>query len=99
MKDKLIDYIKKEEQEIKDKQKHLNKIKELEALFPDLDYAIDRWKNFRLKSSAVNEMANEVAMCHSCGCCADAALLARPYLDVDGMKIYTEPETLFPGSI
>lgn len=65
----------------------------LRQSFPDLDYEIDRWKNLRYTSASVLSKAEKVAIRHSCGCCSDSPLLARPYVEV---RVPTDPEDMQP---
>jgi hypothetical protein len=65
--------------------------------FPDLREQVDRWKTVRLYSKAVNAIAVEAQIHHTCGCCADAPLVVRPYVRVDGECIYSDPPEIYIG--
>jgi hypothetical protein len=34
---------------------------------------------------------------HSCGCCEDAAVIASPYIIIEGMDVFSNPHQLFIG--
>jgi len=77
----------------------LHKIKELITQFPDLERYPDRWGNVRYGTTAVNAIAAEYEMNHSCGCCRDAALIIRPYIKLaNGQIVYSKPAEFFVGN-
>src|SRR5688572_8878005 len=59
--------------------------------YPDLKEKRDRWGKIRY-SANINHLCTDVHTHHSCGCCDDAVLYARPYLIDEGIYIYSEPE-------
>lgn len=92
---RIHEWMDKRKEESANLQKQIDTTNKLLELYPDLDYQIDRWKNFRYTSSAVTTTADKVYIHHSCGCCGDAALLARPYVEVsvadDTVKVFSNP--------
>jgi hypothetical protein len=75
----------------------LAKIERLKAEFPDLDTHTDRWKNVRYMSASANPMVNRVEFRYSCGCCNDSPLIAMPYIEFEGMRVYSNPHYLYVG--
>jgi hypothetical protein len=73
------------------------KIERLKAEFPDLDSRTDRWGKVRYMASSANAMVNKVEFRRSCGCCQDAALLAMPYVEFEGFRIYSNPHDIIVG--
>lgn len=69
----------------------LLKINGLLISYPDLESSCDRWNHERLFSKSVNPIVDRVDFNHSCGCCSDAPLYAYPYIEVDGIKIHSDP--------
>jgi hypothetical protein len=87
----------------------LNKIKELIKQFPDLTRYRDRWEHIYYGSATVNSIATEYEMEHSCGCCSEAALIIRPYIELNDnqliynknsikQRIYSKPAEFFIGN-
>jgi len=74
--------------EVTNLQQEILLYQQLKEQFPDLSYSIDRWRHFRLHSKCVDEIATDVDISHSCGCCNDSSLFARPYILVGGAKIF-----------
>lgn len=54
--------------------------KEMIQYFPDVHVPSDRWGAERYSSASVTEDASHVDIGHSCGCCPDSSIYARPYL-------------------
>ena len=82
-----------EAQEAKDAaEKRLALITKLRERFPDLSAVTDRWKCERFTSAQVNAVADHVDIRRSCGCCPDAVLLARPYVEVEGTQVFGQPD-------
>jgi hypothetical protein len=75
----------------------LAKIERLKAEFPDLDTHTDRWKNVRYMAVSANPRVHEVEFRRSCGCCSDSPLVAMPYLEFEGLRIYSNPHYVFVG--
>lgn len=73
------------------------KIKKIRENFPDLEIKTNRWGNDWLASAQVNNLADNVDLIHSCGCCEDAVLYAMPYIIVDETKIYSDPSQISIG--
>lgn len=84
---------------IKKFEKELSELKRAKDLFLDIEIERDRWSTERLSSESVNEKADRVYFHHSCGCCADSPLLARPYIKVDGINIYSKPASFYIGHL
>lgn len=82
-------WLKEKINEVAKLQKEIETYQELKIQFPDLSYSIDRWKHFRLHSKCVDEIATDVDIRHSCGCCSDSPLFARPYIIVGGVQIFS----------
>jgi len=76
---------------IKEIERELFELKKVKRLVANAEIDKDRWGNERFYSVSVNDKADSVDFHHSCGCCPGAALYARPYLKVEGTKIYTDP--------
>jgi len=79
------------EKEISDKSRELLLIRTQLVKYQDLGYEVDRWRNTRLSSSCVNSVADQVDICHSCGCCEDATLLVMPFVQEGEQKVYSKP--------
>ena len=61
------------------------------SLFPNADIHVDRWSNQRIVadlSTYKHRDQIKLELPHSCGCCPDAALLARFYLEVHDLRVY-----------
>lgn len=93
----ILSWIETREKEIKEQNKQIEVLKKIQKLIPDLTYTIDRWKKFRLHSPTVNAKAESVDIRHSCGCCGDSPLLARPFIIVEDEQIFTVPESFSVG--
>ena len=78
-------------EKVEQEREKLQKREILLKMFPDLEETSDRWGNKRLFTKEANAVADEVDIHHSCGCCEDAGLLARPYKMVGGMKVFSDP--------
>ena len=77
--------------ELEAKQKELNSMRKISELFPDIKEHRNRWGTIRLTTKDANSKTNQAQICHSCGCCEDAPLQAWPYLEVDGIKVFSDP--------
>lgn len=75
----------------------LNELKKIKELFPDIEIHKDRWEKERYSSSLALKKVDKTLFYHSCGCCPDAVLYVGPYLEVDGIEIYTNPERFIIG--
>ncbi len=97
----LDKYLEQLNQEIAQRQSELDTLTHLKKEFADLDCDIDRWQHRRFKSALVNAQATNFDINHSCGCCYDAALYIRPYLERtinnNVFKIYSNPLTFSVG--
>jgi len=94
---KLWDWIQEKEKELKEKRIELDGLLHVFKEIPDATYSIDRWKNFRIHSPMVNASAVDVDIRHGCGCCGDSPILARPYITIDGVQIFSIPESFNIG--
>jgi hypothetical protein len=65
----------------------------LEALehFPDLEEFQDIWKQTRLISETANVLAQKFEVRNECDCCVAAPIYALPYIEFQGIRIYTKP--------
>ena len=84
-------------EKIKEAEQESSRLKRAKELYPNVNIGKDRWGTERLFSSSVNDKVDKVNIHHSCGCCPDAGLLARPYLIVDGITIYSDPSSFYIG--
>ena len=75
-----------------DAEQRLALITKLREHYPDLSAVTDRWKTERFTSAQVNAIADHVDIRRSCGCCSDAVLLARPYVEVEGTQVFSQPD-------
>lgn len=66
-------------------------IEELKEEFPDLEVDTDRWKRTRYMAKSANSRVDQVMFHRNCGCCDDSPHHARPYLEYNGVKIYSDP--------
>lgn len=94
----IDDHMKRLRKQAEESASELAKIERLKAEFPDLDTYTDRWKNVRYMSVMANPMVNNVDIRRSCGCCPDAGVIAMPYVEFEGMRVYSNPHYLFVGA-
>lgn len=76
----------------------LGRIARLRREFPDLETDTDRWGHIRYMARSANSRVDQVLFHRNCGCCADTPLHARPYLEFEGFKIYSNPCNVMVGS-
>ena len=93
LKEKLEDRISKSKEEIKQNEKVIKLIN----IYPDLRIYSNRWNKEYFCSKLVNKIVTDVEFVNACGCCADAPLYAKFYVEIDGIKIYTEPVEVCVG--
>lgn len=74
----------------------LNKQIAILSKFPDVEEYRGRWKTI-WKSPSVNSLVNDVHIHHNCGCCEDSPLEAWPFIEVDGVCIYSDPPRFVVG--
>lgn len=79
------------DEQIKKKEKELNKLKTLREKFSSIKINNDRWDNKRHYTKEANELVTDVDIHKSCGCCSEAVVMARPYLEIGDMKIHSDP--------
>lgn len=77
--------------EISERQEKLDILKALKDKFPSLEKDTDRWGHERYYAKEINSETDQICIHHSCGCCPDAGLLARPYKNIMGVAIYSDP--------
>lgn len=65
--------------------------------FPDLHKSIDRWSRVRLYSKQANAQTNDVDINHNCGCCNDSPLEARPFILINNIKVFSDPDRFTVG--
>lgn len=86
--------------EKKDHEDQINRLNYLislvETKYPDLKIITGRW-NTKYSSKTVNSIATNYDLGHSCGCCSDAALLVYPYIEDNGIRIYSDPPSICIG--
>jgi len=87
----LIEEINKEKNEYHEKIKYLDKLLELVSIYPDLKKHIDRWDRNRVSTKLVNHLVNDCEIKHSCGCCSDSILEVWPFIEINEIKIYSDP--------
>jgi len=83
----LSEYLDKLDNEIKCKQKTLNGLRELDHKY-ELKRKTNRWGTEYIYNEKINELATDVNIAYSCGCCDDAAICASPFIIVNGYKLY-----------
>lgn len=93
----IDDHIKRLESEATKARDELAKITRLREEFPDLETHVDRWKTVRYMATSANARVDEVEFRNSCGCCPDTPVLALPYLEFEGVRIYSNPCYLYVG--
>jgi hypothetical protein len=82
-------WITKKTKEISDATAYLNAICGLYKQFDDLSFTVDRWNETRWHSNFITSLATNVEIRHSCGCCDDAPIFARPYVVINGIEVYS----------
>lgn len=82
---------------LREQQEVFNKIY-LFKLYPDLSEFQGRWESY-FQSKIVNLALFDfkIAYRRSCGCCADAVIYAMPYIEVNGIRVYTNPAQIAIG--
>lgn len=75
----------------------LESVKELIEKYPELRVGKDRWNNEYYTCSEINHLADCVFFKHSCGCCADAPVLAYFYKEINGIKVFAYPYSIGIG--
>jgi len=93
LKEKLEDRISKSKEEIEQNEKIIKLI----SIYPDLRIYSNRWNKEYFSSKLVNKIVTDVEFANACGCCADAPLYAKFYVEIDGIKIYAEPVEVYIG--
>lgn len=78
-------------------QNKINQLLKLQKQFPDLQEVTDRWQNIRYSSVHANNLCNKVEIRKSCGCCMGAAIYAYPYIEIDDIRIYSNPARIILG--
>lgn len=56
-----------------------------------------RWDKECFCSPRINPIANRWEVRKNCGCCADTIIEAFPYVEENGLKIYTQPSVFVIG--
>lgn len=88
----------KELQKVVDKNNdEINTLVKLTERFPDLEIHKNRWGEERYSAKSVNKVADKWYYGHSCGCCEDAALEIYFYIEIDGVKIHSNPDKFYIG--
>lgn len=76
----------------------IDNIEKVKELYPDLKESKDRWGTVYHSTPSINSKVNEVEFRHSCGCCADASLLAYFYEVIHGIKVFADPFSIYIGN-
>jgi len=84
-------------EKIKELDVELKSLKKIQKKFSLVQINYDRWDNARMYTEEANKLADQVDIHHSCGCCSDAALIARPYLMIGDLKLYSDPCSFMIG--
>ena len=93
----LTEYVLMEQAKLIKRMGEIDKTLELIKKFPNLANHVNRWEKVRLYTSHVNKIVDKFDMSHNCGCCSDSALELWPYVEIDGMKIYSSPPVFLIG--
>jgi hypothetical protein len=65
-----------------------DRIEAILKLFPDTVVNKDRFGTIRIEAKSCAKLCDKVELRHSCGCCGDSALLARPFMETAYGRIY-----------
>lgn len=93
----IDDHTKRLEAAVKKAQDELAQIARLRDEFPDLETHVDRWKCIRYMAASANARVFQVEFRNSCGCCRDTPVVALPYLEFEGMRVYSNPCYFYVG--
>lgn len=69
----------------------------LTLLFPDLSVETNRWGTKKFSSKLATSMVSEFDVGFSCSCCDDSALLAYPYIEIEQIRVYSKPSSIYIG--
>lgn len=86
-----IEHLKCLEDSISSKVKEIETIKGLLKVLPNFLVGEDRYITNKYYSGTVNGKVSLFEMQYSCTCCDDANIYIFPYIEVEGIKIYTDP--------
>lgn len=78
-------------------QTYVEKLLTIKKKFPDLKEHVDRWKKVRYCSELANLIVNDCEISYNCGCCSDSPLQVWPYLEIEEIKIYSNPLGIYIG--
>lgn len=96
--DRKISLQEKLDQEVKRAEQKAEDLKKILEIYPDLeDTGRTRWETNLLISDLAKKDMIDCSFKHSCGCCPDAALLARPYIEINGYTIWTKQIEYYIG--
>lgn len=59
----------------------------------------NRWRQVYSIGTKGNELADQMQIFHSCGCCQDAVTYFMPFHEVDGYRVFGEQFTVGQGSL
>ena len=82
---------------LKDAGKKATILESLLAKFPDLSIHTNRWDKQRYSSALANDKVTDVDISHNCGCCSDSPLEVWPFLEIDGVRVYSSPIPFYVG--
>jgi len=95
------DSIKKRLSDLKDSiskaEAELEQIKILALPFPDLVVKSNKWGDKKFTSKMVTSMAVDFDTGYSCSCCIDSPLYAYPFVEFDGNRVYSNPDSIYIG--
>jgi len=85
------------ETEIVFKTNLVNELKDMRAIYPDLERCKGRWDKIVLCSASVNNKVTNYETRYNCGCCSDSPLEVWFFIELEGSKkkIYSNPPCFF----
>lgn len=75
----------------------VEQIEILTLLFPDLVIETNRWGSKKFTSKLAANLVTEFETAFSCSCCDDSPLFAYPYADFEGIRVYSNPSSIYIG--
>lgn len=93
----VFEDIERAKEEAAAKAAEVDRLTELQKLYPDLKKHVGRWNKVAFYSTKVNASVDNVDMRHNCGCCSDSPLEAWPYLETPHGRVYSDPPMFWVG--
>lgn len=90
-------FIEKMEEEVQKQQNKIKQLKTIKEKYPSLKEDKDRWGNIRYYSKEINTEVDNLFIYHGCGCCIDSGVIARPFKEIDNIKIFSDTPGFFVG--